>query len=521
MRVLGPDHTIRRTSAWTACAAALALTVTTVSPAGAAPQDSEGLQEAVTLSGLLAHTRAFQQLADATGGNRAAGTPGHAASAGYVLGQLQAAGYRTTLQEFEFPYFDETAPAELEVIAPTAAVPTVGTDFATMTYSGSGDVQAPVSAVDVTLPPGAEPGSTSGCEDADFAGFTAGHIALLQRGTCTFGEKALNAQEAGAVGVIIFNEGQEGRTELLQGTLGAPDITIPVVGSTFALGELLSAEGTVVQITTATESQTRSTFNVIAETAGGRADNVVMLGAHLDSVPEGPGINDNGSGSSALLEIATQLPRELDRPNNKVRFAWWSAEEFGLLGAAHYVEQATSAELGDIAVYLNFDMIASPNAGRFVYDGDDSDDEGAGEGPQGSAEIEEVLTGYFAEKDLPTEGTDFDGRSDYGPFIDAGIPSGGIFTGAEDIKTKEQAAKFGGRADVAFDPCYHQACDTTRNLNHRAFAQNADAIAHLTATFAESTESVNGRDHGSSIAASALRTARAEVVRAPHGVLVR
>ena len=521
MRLLGPVSPHHR-RALTAGAAALALTLTTSGHAGAAATpDTELLRGAVKLDALLVHTRALQQIADATGGDRAAGGPGHAASAGYVMGQLQAAGYSPTLQQFDFPFFTETDPAELQVVAPTASTPVADTDFATMTYSGTGDVTAPVQAVDVVLPPAAEPGSTSGCEDADFAGFTRGNIALVQRGTCTFGAKALNAQEAGAVAVIVFNEGQPGRTELLQGTLGEPNITIPVVGTTFALGELLTTAGTVVRVATSTVSELRSTFNVIADTARGRADNVVMLGAHLDSVPEGPGINDNASGSAALLEVAKQMRREVPRPQNRVRFAWWSAEEFGLLGSEHYVANATTAQLGDIALYLNFDMIASPNAGRFLYDGDDSDAEGAGPGPEGSAAIEQAAETYFAERRLATEGTDFDGRSDYGPFIAAGIPAGGIFTGAEDIKTPEQAAKFGGQAGVAFDRCYHEACDTTRNLNHRAFIQNADAIAHLTATFARSTASVNGREFGSSLSVSGLRAARADVVRAPHGVLVR
>lgn len=475
---------------------AAAAVVPTVLAAGGRGNDSKKLQDAVTLDGLLSQTRALQQIADANNGFRAAGTTGHSASAGYIFGQLSAAGYNVTLQPFEFPYFQESAPLVFEQTAPTPTV--YGPDEAvTMTYSAGGDVTGTLQAVDLVLPPTPDPSSSSGCEPADFAGFTPGNVALMQRGTCDFLVKAQNAEAAGAVGAVIFNEGNANfpdRQELLNGTLGTPDVGIPVVGTTFDLGsQLNSAPDTEVHITVTAIADVRTTFNVIAETKGGRADNVVMLGAHLDSVPAGPGINDNASGSAALLEIARAMSTTIKKPVNKVRFAWWSAEEFNLLGSEHYVANLTPSQVGDIALYLNFDMIASPNFGRFVYDGDDSDATGEGPGPNGSAAIEKVFTDYFTSKGLPTEGTDFDGRSDYGPFIAQGIPSGGLFTGAEDIKTPEQAAKFGGTAGVAFDACYHQACDTTRNLSNKAFIQNADAAAHATAVFAADTSSVNDR----------------------------
>ena len=473
--------------------AAVALVMWPAFVADASNGVSQKLRDAVTLRGLLGNSRALQQIADVSGGFRAAGTTGHAASAGYVLGQLTAAGYDVQLQQFEFPFFQETATPVFAQVAPNPTAYLPDADFSTMTYSGSGDVTGPVQAVDVTLPPTPTPSSGSGCEAADFAGFTAGSVALVQRGTCTFQAKAENAQAAGATAVVVFNEGQPGRTEVLQGTLGAPTIGIPVVGTSFAVGAALSAGGATVHLKVSAIAEVRTTVNVIAETKGGRSDNVVMLGAHLDSVTQGPGINDNASGSAALIEVAKGVAKTIKHPNNKVRFAWWSAEEFNLLGSAHYLSQLTESQRGDIALYLNFDMIASPNWARLIYDGDDSDGVGAGPGPTGSAAIESLFTGYFAARHQPTEGTDFDGRSDYGPFIDNGIPSGGIFTGAQDVKTPEQAAKWGGTAGVAFDPCYHQACDTTGNLSTTAFIQNADAIAHATAVYAFDTSSVNGR----------------------------
>ncbi|MGH3923026.1 MAG: M28 family peptidase, partial [Pseudonocardiaceae bacterium] len=207
---------------------------------------------------------------------------------------------------------------------------------------------------------------------------------------------------------------------------------------------------------------------------------------------EGPGINDNGSGTAALLETALQLGGN-PPVHNAARFAWWGAEEAGLLGSEAYVAGLAPEQQLDIALYLNFDMVGSPNAAYFAYDGDDSDAEGAGPGPHGSAPIEAAFIDYLTGKqDVQVEGTDFDGRSDYGPFIAVGIPAGGLFTGAEGIKTPEQAAKWGGTADVAYDRCYHQACDTLDNLDRPALDRNSDALAWVTATYGISTDDVNG-----------------------------
>ena len=478
-----------------AAAAALAVPALAFAPASDAARDpsrADALQRAVTLDGTLRHLRALQRIADVNGGNRVAGSTGHSASAGYVAGQLTAAGYDVTYQPFEFPFFTENSPATLARVEPSPKTYAPRDDFVTMVFSGSGDVTARVQGVDLTLPPAPQPSSTSGCEAADFAGFTPGNIALIQRGTCTFEEKVNNALNAGAVGVIVFNEGQPGRTDAFGARMDSAK-TIPVLSVSFAVGNELNARGTRVRMATDTTNSRRTTYNVFAETKGGRADNVVMSGAHLDSVDAGPGINDNGSGSAAQLEVAVQFARVVKEPRNKVRFAWWSAEEGGLLGSTHYVENATTADLGDIALILNFDMVASPNFARFVYDGDDSDKVGAGPGPAGSAAIEKVLNDFYAARNLPTEGTDFSGRSDYGPFLEAGIPAGGIFSGAEGVKTAAQAAKWGGTAGTAYDRCYHQACDTSRNINNAALDQNADAVAYAVATLANSTSDVNGR----------------------------
>jgi Zn-dependent M28 family amino/carboxypeptidase len=439
---------------------------------------------------MLRHLRAFQRIGHVNGNTRVAGTPGHKASADYVAGKLREAGYQVTLQEFTFPFFGETAPATLAQVAPDAKPYVRETDFLTMTYSGSGSVEAVAQPVDLALTDPAA--STSGCEAADFAGFTRGNIALLQRGTCTFEIKVANAQAAGAAAVIVMNQGTPDRTAALSGTLGRP-FTIPALGVSFAVGQDLASPATTrVKLTATTIAESRTTHNVIAETRQGRKDNVVFLGAHLDSVQAGPGINDNGTGSAALLELALQVKAQKVKHRNALRFAWWSAEEFGLLGSEYHVSQLSFEQQLDIAMYLNFDMIGSPNYFRGIYDGDDSDKVGNGPGPVGSAPIEKAFERYFASRRLPYEGTDFSGRSDYGPFIAVGIPSGGLFTGAEGIKTAEQARRYGGQAGVAFDPCYHKSCDTLANVNVAAMDTNADAIAHVAATFADDTSPVNG-----------------------------
>jgi Zn-dependent M28 family amino/carboxypeptidase len=349
--------------------------------------------------------------------------------------------------------------------------------------------------VDIDLvPPRA---STSGCEAADFAGLDfsgPNDIALIQRGTCTFADKAVNAEAAGAEAVIIFNQGNTpDREALIVGTLvpSPAPITIPVVGASFANGVALARAGSTAHVRV-DPSETRTDVNVIAELPGTNDGNVVMAGAHLDSVTAGPGINDNGSGSAALLETALMMAKV--KPENTVRFAWWGAEELGLIGSTAYVEGLSAAERDRIALYLNYDMVGSPNYIFMVYDADESTFP-APEGvpiPPGSTAIEDLYESYYTLVGEPYDDTEFSGRSDYQAFIEAGIPSGGLFTGAEVVKTPEQVAIWGGTAGEQFDPCYHEACDTFGNVDEHALEVNSDLIAFAQLTFAFSTESVNG-----------------------------
>jgi Zn-dependent M28 family amino/carboxypeptidase len=478
--------------------------------------DQNRLARAVDAEGIDEHLRDLQDIALANDGHRASGFSGYDASVDYVEGVLDDAGYDTERQEFEFDSFTENSPTELEQVAPNQVTYEEATHFFVMEFSGSGDVTANVTNVDLVLPPGPNPNtSNSGCEAADFAGFPAGNIALMQRGSCDFGLKAANAADAGASGAIIFNEGQPGRTDTLNGTLGDFRPGIPTIGINFELGnQLAGTSGLRMRMFTDTTITTTTTENLLAETPGGDPDNVVIAGGHLDSVPEGPGINDNGSGTMALLEIAEQIDRLKIKPKNKIRFAFWGAEESGLNGSNFYVADLTDEEYEDIALYLNFDMIGSPNFVRFVYDGDGS---AFGiEGPPGSDDIEHSFAAAFSKKKLESAETAFDGRSDYLAFINVGIPAGGLFSGAEVPKTEEQEEIYGGVAGLAYDPCYHQLCDNYFNTSELALDQFSDAMSRVIAQYGRSTDSLGGDE----AAAQTLsrRAARTMEFRGHHAV---
>lgn len=459
-------------------------------PASAAADDisqSKGFRKGVTVAGIREHEQAWQDFGNANGGNRASGTGGYDASAQYAYDRMAAAGYDVSFQEFTFTFVGDRTPPHLEQLSPVAKTYADRVDFATMSYSGSGDVTASVSAVDLIVPSPTPNASTSGCEAADFAGFTVGHIALMQRGTCTFRTKAVNAISAGASGAIIFNEGNPGRTGLQLGTLSPPQVALPVVGATFALGDELrngvlnGPTGVSVHLRTDVLAEVRTTRNVIAETPTGDPDNVVVVGGHLDSTPSTVGMNDNGSGPAVLLEIAEVYAAQDRIPRNKLRFIWFAAEEFGLIGSRFYVDSLSPAALAQIRLYLNFDMLGSPNYVRFVYDGDNSTfpaGTGVQAGPLGSGTIEQIWLDYFAAQGLATDPTPLTGNTDYAPFASAGVPIGGLFTGAGALKTAAQAVTYGGTAGAPYDACNHLACDDFSNQNLTVLDQMSDAAAH-------------------------------------------
>ncbi|WP_394828072.1 M28 family peptidase [Pendulispora albinea] len=423
--------------------------------------------DAVLDGSILGHLRAFQQIANRHGGVRAAGTAGYDESADYVAGKLTAAGFDVTKQAFPFSFSG--------TLAEKLAVDGVSVPIRSMKFS----VSTPAGGIDSTL----FVLTTPGCTIGDYAGqLVAGKIVLVKRGGregCFLRDQERAAAEAGAAAVVIYNHVPGNFT----GTLPEGWGRIPAGGITTADGESLRQKhGAPTHLEIRELIETRTTYNVIAETKTGRKDRVVMAGAHLDSVQRGPGINDNGSGSAVLLEDALRRGGS-PAVTNALRFAWWGAEELGLLGAHAYIQSLTAEQRARIAMYLNFDMVASPNAGYFVMDGDDSEHTGRGPGPAGSAEIEAAFLTEFAALGVPTEASDLNDSSDQGEFLEVGIASGGFDTGSRDVKTEAQAAKWGGTAGIAFDPCYHEACDTSDNINRHALVRNARVMERVITKF--------------------------------------
>ncbi|MEY8039508.1 M28 family peptidase [Saccharopolyspora cebuensis] len=487
-----------------ATAIALVAVLGAAAPAAAAPDRELG--DRIGVNEVNRHLIAFQRIADIHG-NRASGHPGYEASVDYVAGKLRAAGFDVSTPEFSYQaYF-------LDSFALSAGGQPVEGDA--LEYSPAtppGGVTAPLSVAPVD--------DTPGCEAADYAGTDlAGTVVLVQRGACNFSEKARVASELGAEAAIVYNN-VDGP---LNGTLGDPAAaTIPTAGVTRQVGEQLAGRaGTEVTVDVQSRLESVTTRNVLAQTRTGRTDNVVMAGAHLDSVPDGAGINDNGTGSAGLLAAALEMGGSPD-VHNAVRFAWWGAEESGLVGSTKYVQGLSFEQQLDIALYLNFDMIGSPNAGYFTFDGDDSDGVGAGEGPYGSAQIEQDFIDAMARRGVELRGTDFNGRSDYGEFIAVGIPAGGLFTGAEGVKTEEEAALWGGTAGESYDPHYHTAGDDLGNVDRRALKLNTKGLADVVAGYARSTEAVNGmrtRAERAELRAAqgSLMAARLDTAKVPHG----
>ncbi|MGO0576944.1 M28 family peptidase [Ornithinimicrobium panacihumi] len=447
------------------------------------PNNAKKIAKAVTVDAVMDHLEAFQAIADEHG-DRAAGNPGYEASAQYVESVLQGAGYETERQYFTFER--ETVLAEsLVQNSPTQR----DIDAIVMAYSPN----TPEGGITANL--AAPSGSALGCDAAAYEGADlTGQIALVSRGECAFSAKALAAAAVGAEAIVVYNNAPGA----LNGTLGGPGDYVPAAGITQADGQALLADMASGPVSVTLDLQVLveevDTFNIFAETAKGRADNVVMAGAHLDGVDGGPGINDNGSGSAALLETAVQLAK-VNKLNNQVRFAWWGAEEHGLLGSWHYIEDLYAndpAALEDIATYLNFDMVASPNHIIGVYDADQSTYEAPVDVPEGSIETEAVFTDWFDSIGQPWVDTPFSGRSDYQPFITVGIPASGLFTGADGSKTAEEVALFGGTEGIMYDPNYHTPADDIDNINVEALDIMSDAIAVATLSLAQDTSAVNG-----------------------------
>jgi Zn-dependent M28 family amino/carboxypeptidase len=447
----------------------------------AATDFADGLRQRVTVDAMIGHLAKLQEIADTHGGNRALGTPGYEASVDYVSNALRTKGFDVQTPEFEvrLPFAEEPA---LAVAGRNVAARPLEFTVGTPPQGVSGPLVA------------ARVEDSPGCTADDYDGLPVrGAVVLVDRGVCPFGAKQAAAAQRGAVALVVADNADG---DQMGGTLGEDtDVKIPVVSISKADGRQLRDSPGDTTLRLKAGVRTERTRNVIAQTKTGSTADVVMTGAHLDSVPEGPGINDNGSGVAAVLETALALGPSPDI-RNAVRFGFWGAEEEGLLGSTNYIESLNQDALKDIALYLNFDMVGSPNPGYFTYDGDQSTEPDPRSGvprvPEGSAGIERTLVHYYRGADKTPEDTDFNGRSDYDAFTRAGIPAGGTFSGAEENKTKEQAELWGGEADKPFDPNYHKKTDTLDHIDRPSMEINGGAVPYAIGLYAQDQRGRNG-----------------------------
>jgi Zn-dependent M28 family amino/carboxypeptidase len=446
----------------------------------AAADFATALHNKVTADAMMVHLQKLQDIANANHGTRAVGTPGYEASVDYVANTLRNSGFDVQTPEFSARVFNAEK-GSIGVGGKTL-------DARALEYSlGTPDngVTGPL----VAAPSGDSPG----CAASDFGGLPVqGAVVLVLRGTCPFSQKEDAAAQRGAVGMIVIDNVDE---QHMGGTLGAnTDVKIPVVSVTKSDGAQLRGLTGPTTIKLKASIQSFKARNIIAQTKTGSTNDVVMAGAHLDSVPEGPGINDHGSGVAAVLETALQLGNS-PQVHNAVRFGFWGAEELGLIGSHNYVESLDIDALRNIALYLNFDMLASPNPGYLTYDGDQSlpaDARGTPVVPEGSAGIERALVAYLKSAGKTAQDTEFDGRSDYDGFTQAGIPSGGLFSGAEGKKTAEQAKLWGGTANEPFDPNYHKSGDTLEHIDRTSLGINGSGVAYVVGLYAQDLSGHNG-----------------------------
>ncbi|KAG6008623.1 hypothetical protein E4U21_004263 [Claviceps maximensis] len=437
--------------------------------------NTEALQKTIKAENLLARAEKLYEFAkesvDAYGhATRVIGSKGHLATIDYVKSELTALGDYYNVAE-------QTLSAVLGTIREsnlTIASRASDTAFPMGLTPPTAD-KKPVSGQLKLV-------ANSGCNQSDYASAVAGNIALIKRGECAFDIKSLMAGQAGAVAAVIYNN----VADAYNGSLVVPnDHHVPTFSMSGTEGdgyvEQLS-RGRDISASAYIDSSvdTIQTTNIIAQTVGGDADNCVMLGGHSDSVIDGPGINDDGSGSLSVLEVAVQTARF--RTKNCVRFAWWAAEEEGLVGSDHYVKSLLPQQNQQIRLFMDYDMMASPNFAYQVYNATDDTS------PPGSQALRDLYTSWYEAQGLNYTLVPFDGRSDYDGFIKGGIPSGGIATGAEKLKTEQEVAMFGGVAGVAYDKNYHAIGDDLQNLNMTAWEVNTKLIAHSVATFAASLD---------------------------------
>jgi len=452
-------------------------------PPATAQDLGRGLAGKVTADAMLAHLRALQGIADANGGNRAAGTPGYDASVDYVAKALRGRGFDVSTPQFDRLF-------------------TASPGKPTLTIAGRGYPVDQASLL-VRTPPGGltgppiRPNRPAGCTVGDYPPVVPrGAIAVVDDSRCSVVDKQNSAVAKGAAALIVVSQPTgAGAPPTLFGPGYYNQLTVPVAVVGASGGAALGTTTAPVRLVLDAENVKITSRNVLAQTKTGSPHDVVMVGAHLDGPRGGPGINDNGSGVAAVLETALQLG-PLPSVNNAVRFVFWGADQDGPNGAMDYVFGLDPERLDDIALYLDFVMLGSANAGYFTDDGDQSGPPGAGiaaaDVPEGSAGIERTLGSYLYLAGKRPADMPLSTRTDYHPFMVAGVPIGGMTGGASQTKTTVQARLWGGQAGVWFDPNYQSVRDTVANINREALGVMGSGVAYAVGCYAESIGGVNG-----------------------------
>eukprot|EP01113_Clastostelium_recurvatum_P018842 TRINITY_DN2221_c0_g1_i4.p1 TRINITY_DN2221_c0_g1~~TRINITY_DN2221_c0_g1_i4.p1 ORF type:complete len:523 (-),score=107.08 TRINITY_DN2221_c0_g1_i4:17-1585(-) len=440
------------------------------------PTSHTPLPQAVTLASIMTHLKALEGIALGPGGGSRAVLTGYNKSAEYVMDQLSAnTDCDLYTQEFLVPVYTQLSDPVVALQQPYNLSFVVGSDFLQTRYGGNGEYNILAPVFDIG----------DGCNASDHTNFPPGAIAIAQNGgRCVQYDKALNAEALNAAALlIVMSRGAApayGRVRSVGWSPGIPLVRIPVLSISTTMGTLVRNVIASASINLVTNSSVviANTFNVLCATKSGDPERTVVVGAHLDGVPEGPGINDDGSGSATVLEMAIQVHKTGMPLTNRILFAWWGSEEIGLLGSRYFVAQLNGTRHNDmqVALNLNFDMLASPNYARQVYNGTTVVLPGA---RYGSEKIHKMFTDHFDSSGLAWELTPMTGGSDYIPFIEAGFPAGGLATGAGGIKSVAQVVKFGGTANTPYDPCYHLYCDLLTNIGQDILDQNARAASTI------------------------------------------
>ncbi|KAH3745551.1 M28 family peptidase [Pelomyxa schiedti] len=426
------------------------------------------LEDAVEVGDIMEMLSDLQTIADQYDGKRDDYSGGYAASAKYVLDKLSDTDLLVYTQNVSYVLY--TAVWDEMTFE-------VSTSMGSEVYVYYDDYEA------FEMSPNGTVSNTAltsipnyGCNEYDFDGFVNGNVALIQRGNCTWAEKITLAEQHGASMALMVNypEYEDPAWSTVE-----EGVSIPIFGLTYELGKMmwLSSSSMTLTATLVAERTSIFTQNVIAETTRGNENNTIVVGAHLDSFM-GSGINDNGSGSITLLEMALVTSESMKKwVENKIIFAWWAAEEQGFWGSEKFVSELGSVSY-KVAVNMNMDMLGSPNYMLLILDGTTAFTQ-TDYCVNGCVQLQNMFTDYYDSKEIPYVIVEMEAWSDFAPFIQNGIPGCATDSGANEVKGISERSEFGGLANTPADPCYHTECDTYDNVSEDVMKITVASTSHI------------------------------------------